>query len=133
MQGGSGGGKAGDWKSNPGGAGLLGGESSHFLIIDNRRHFLTSWRQTLADWLVFALALSCSQLYLCRGVKTQGRRARRVRAPSAESGFEPKTPPLCLPILGIDSSHLIFTCGMIELRTWNTALLAFVSQRLPSG
>lgn len=67
LYGGQGEGRAGDWKSNPGGAGLLGGESSHFLIIDNRRPFLASWRQTLAYWLVFALALSC----LCRDMRTQ--------------------------------------------------------------
>lgn len=92
LRGGQGAGRAGDWKSIPGGAGLLGGEGHRCLITADRQPFLTSWHHTLAHWLVFALALRCSPPYLCGELETQRRRAGELRAPSAESGLEPKTP-----------------------------------------
>lgn len=102
------GGGAGAWKSNPRGAGLSGDDSCHFLIIDNRRPFLTSWRHTLADGLVFALALSCGHLCLAGEMETERGRPGQARAPKAESGFESQAPPHGLLPLGADTSCRIY-------------------------
>lgn len=119
LHGGQGLGRAGDWKSNPRGAGLPGDDSRHFLIIDNRRPFLTSWRHTLADWLVIALAPSCSHLYLA-GEMQMERESRQARAPNAESAFEPQTSPLGLLLLATVPPAGYIICGMVfEWRTWN--------------
>ena len=128
LPGGQGEGRAGGWKSDPGGAGLLGGESCHFPIIDNRQPFLPSWRQTLDDWLLFcfgpkvtpSLSLSLS-LSLCpeRCRIREGKQGRSELSEQSQN-LNPRT-HLCSWVQTPPISYLI--CGMVELRTRSPAAL----------
>lgn len=74
---------------------MLGGESTHFLILVTGVLFsCLGARLSMTGWS-FALALSSLHLYRSREMKTQSRKAEKVRTPRAEPGFEPKVPPLC--------------------------------------
>lgn len=75
LHGAQGEGRAGGWNVNPGGAGLLGGESSHSLI-DNRPPSLPSWRQTLADWLLLCPGAELSPALCVRRDEDSERESR---------------------------------------------------------